>query len=412
MALGQYSGGIGAIAGGIIGGVIGSIYGQTYPGAMLGASIGGMAGGIAGQVFWPDKTDINHPPPPAPHENRLQVSTYGAPIPIVYESARLAGNIIYMSDVVEDVNRSKHRNEGVRYYEMVKTYTATFAIAFCEGPVSGISRIWVNEEVFADFRDPDGEYYPTGSTALAQANLATSVARAATWFSIYTGTETQTADPTLVGLLTAAETPSYRGICYIVFIDFPVGEFTGIPKIEVEIGEPAAIEFSFTGGAEADDGWIWSIDGITLRTDNIVTGVDSFGTNKAFVRVDNVALPNGATVSTANLIIKPTGSYGRDIALEIKVELADDPATIANGTDYNSRSWSSGVAWTISDEASAETSSNIASLINQVLSRPGWVSGNAMVFTIVPAGSVTPTDYFSWYGYGAPMGSPTLYAAY
>ena len=240
MAFGQYSGGVGAIVGGVIGGIIGNYVPGVgaYQGAMLGASVGGMAGGIAGSVFWPEKIDINHPLPPKPHENRVQVSTYGQAIPIVYESARVAGNIIYMSDVVETIERSRHRQDGVRYYEMVKTYTATFAIAFSEGEVVGLSRIWVNGKIFADYRDPASPYYPSGDVGLASANLDTSIARAAAYFSVYLGTEAQTADASLSALLTAAETPPYRGIFYIVFKDFPVGEFSGIPTIEVEIDVP------------------------------------------------------------------------------------------------------------------------------------------------------------------------------
>jgi hypothetical protein len=238
VAFGQYSGGIGAIAGGIVGGIIGAYTPLgPYQGAMLGASVGGMAGGIAGSVFWPEKTDISHPPPPKPHENRVQVSTYGAPIPIVYESSRVAGNIIYMSDVVEDTDRHKDRQDGVRYYEMSKKYRATFAIAFSEGEIIGLARIWVNGKIFADYRDPAGPYYPIGDIGLASGNLSTSIDRSTAFFSVYLGTEVQTADSALSTLLTAAEAPSYRGIFYIVFRAFPVGEFSGIPTIEVEIDD-------------------------------------------------------------------------------------------------------------------------------------------------------------------------------
>jgi hypothetical protein len=237
VAFGQYSGGFGAVVGAIIGAVIGYEVGSPYQGAMLGASLGGMAGGIAGQVFWPDKVDLTHPLPPKPHETRVQISTYGAPIPIQYEDGRMAGNIIYMSDVVETVERSKHRQDGVRYYEMVKTYTATFAIAFCEAVGREIARIWVNGKVFADYRDPTSPYYPVGDAGLSTANLETSIARSDVWFSLYPGSETQTYDPAIAAILTAAETPAYRGICYAVFRDFPVGEFSGVPTIEVELAE-------------------------------------------------------------------------------------------------------------------------------------------------------------------------------
>ena len=142
------------VVGAIIGGVIGSYFPGvgTVAGATWGFSIGSMIGGIAGQVFWPEKADINTPPPPQPHETRLQFSSWGMAIPIQYGSGRMAGNIIYMSDITETIERSRHRQDGVRYYEMEKTYTATFAIAFCEGPVEGIARIWMNNKVFVDYR--------------------------------------------------------------------------------------------------------------------------------------------------------------------------------------------------------------------------------------------------------------------
>jgi len=239
MAFGQYLGFIGGVIGAIIGGVLGAVgtYGFGAPaGASWGFAIGSSIGGIAGQIFWPEKADINTPPPPQPHETRLQFSSWGMAIPIQYGSGRMAGNIIYMSDIVETIERSRHRQDGVRYYEMTKTYTATFAIAFFDGsvPPEGIARIWMNNKVIADFRDP--ELYPGGYEGLQSVNLETTIARSLVYFTIYYGSEVQSCDPTLSALLTAAETPAYRGICYIVFIDFPIGEFSGVPTIEIETG--------------------------------------------------------------------------------------------------------------------------------------------------------------------------------
>ena len=163
------------IAGGILGGVIGSPFGMTFSGAMIGASIGGAIGGVAGQVFWPEKVSASFPPPPQPHENRQQISTYGAPIPIVYNSGRIAGNIIYMQDINQTVTRTSHRQDGVRYYEITNTYASTFAIAFCEGPVPWIARIWMNGKIFADYRDPSSPYFPSSSTGTASVNINTSI---------------------------------------------------------------------------------------------------------------------------------------------------------------------------------------------------------------------------------------------
>ena len=262
MAFGQYLGYIWGGVTGIVGGVIGFIYGGPAGAAYgfsIGYSLGSLWGGFIGETFWPEKTDLNFAPPPDPCENRVQISTWGAPIPIQYGSGRMAGNIIYMSDIVETIDRSRHRQDGVRYYEMVKTYTATFAIAFFDGTVQpeGIARIWMNNKVIADFRDPG--LYHGGYEGLQSVNLETTIARSLVYFTIYYGSEYQSCDPSLEGLMTASEepwsdswgdswgscwgtvspfstSPAYRGVCYIVFKDFPVGEFSGVPTIEIETG--------------------------------------------------------------------------------------------------------------------------------------------------------------------------------
>jgi hypothetical protein len=278
MAFGQYVGIIVGVIGAIVGGVIGSVYPGvgTTAGAMWGFSIGSMVGGIAGQMFWPEKADVNTPPPPQPHETRVQFSSWGMPIPIQYGDGRLAGNIIYMSPITETIERSKHRQDGVRYYEMVKTYTATFAIAFCEGPVLGVVRLWMNNKVFADWRDTSNPYYPVGDYGLVSANLDTTIARAAAYFSVYLGSETQTADPSMVALLTDAEVPAYRGMFYIVFKDFPIGEFSGVPNIEVEVGYPVApmwVSDDFDGvDNDPPKTWLWLVeaDSCYIKTNKLL----------------------------------------------------------------------------------------------------------------------------------------------
>ena len=239
MAAGKYGGSIGSVVGGIIGGIIGGVaYGNITAGIAIGSSIGGAGGAILGQVFWPEKVDLEHPVAPKPYENRVQLSSYGQPIPMVYQSARVAGNIIYMSNIVETFTDYKYRNDGQRMHDKTAQYTCTFAISYCEGPVIGLARIWINGEIFADYRDPAGPYYPSGNTELASVNLATSIARGTASYTVHLGTEDQVVDTALSALLTPAETPTYRGIFYIVFRDFPIGEFNAIPTFEVEIDTP------------------------------------------------------------------------------------------------------------------------------------------------------------------------------
>ena len=236
MGFGQYLGIAGTVVGAIAGGVIGYFAGgQVVQGAMIGASLGGAAGGVAGSVFFPEKPDVKSTPPPQPRENRVQVSSYGAMIPEVEGVKRFAGNILWAGPTVETVRRSRHRQDGVRYYENELIYTRTLVILFCKGPISGISRVWVDHETFVDFRDAGGAYFPPAAGELAQANIDASDKLADQYFRIYYGTEDQLPDPTYEAGVGAGRAPAFRGWCYMVFPDFPVGRFGTLPNIEAEL---------------------------------------------------------------------------------------------------------------------------------------------------------------------------------
>ncbi len=229
-------GSLGSLAGMVLGGVVGSL---LYPGAgtWLGIALGGALGGIAGMALFPEQQRSNRIPPPQPRENRQQISTYGAAVPIVYGAARLAGNIIYMSEVRETLSVYKYRVNGQRVRDYTRLYTATFAVAFCEGEIPGIARIWINGKVFADYRTPNSPQYPVGDWSLAYVNWQTSLARSQVYFSVHFGSRLQGPDASIAAILGAGETPAYRGVCYIVFRDFPVGEFGGVPQVEIEIDD-------------------------------------------------------------------------------------------------------------------------------------------------------------------------------
>jgi hypothetical protein len=329
MAFGQYLGMVVGAIGAIVGAVIGTYVFPgvgTGAGAVWGFSIGSLIGGVAGEVFWPEKTGLNLPPPPRPHETRLQFSSWGMPIPIQYGSGRMAGNIIYMSDIVETVTRSRHRQDGVRYYEMTKTYTATFAISFCEGPIEGFARMWVNNKVFFDMRDTSSIYYP-GDGAISLANIETSIARSAVFLRMYYGTEGQSCDPEIAALMTAAETPAYRGVCYIVFIDFPIGEFSGVPNIEVEVSKQWTLVEAYWKFEDLTDG---SGNNHTLTNTNAVTFTAG--------NVGNAATFNGTNWLEIHSF-PTTGTFTVDFFIKVASYPADhaylfNRRNIANNANY------------------------------------------------------------------------------
>ena len=105
------------------------------------------------------------------------------------------------------------------------------------------------------------------------------------------------------------------------------------------------------------------------------------GTGQRFL---NVTIPKGATIVTAYLTFTCRGSTSADtVNSKIKGEAADNAATFVNEADFLTRSWTTAVvswnaipAWTLDTEYN---SPEIKTIIQEIVNRAGWASGNAMV---------------------------------
>ena len=248
---------------GAAGAYVGSV---TGVGAAKGFAIGASLGFMIGSYLFPDGPKMSDKQGPGLNENRVQISSYGVMLAKIWGSKRVAGNVIWMTDVKEDYSskkqteRSYHMVFGVwgfviaiflldpvigmmwnpwkktdaKWYEKKKTYTCSFAIAFCEGPVSSITRLWMDNTLWADFRNPDGASYPPQSGDIAKTNYDRSLS-SSMGYVMYYGDESQQPDPTIEAAMGVGNTPAYRGVCYIVVKNFPVGYFSSIPTFEAEI---------------------------------------------------------------------------------------------------------------------------------------------------------------------------------
>ncbi len=144
----------------------------------------------------------------------VQTSTYGEMIPIVYGSARLAGNIIWSRPIKEiaTTTTSTQGGKGGGGPSSSSTefsYFISLAIAVCEGEIDEVLRIWAD----ADLLDlSEGTY------------------------RIYKGGEDQLPDPLIESYEGVGSTPAYRGMAYIVVEDFPLGAYGNrIPNFTAEV---------------------------------------------------------------------------------------------------------------------------------------------------------------------------------
>lgn len=183
---------LGSVAGGAVGGSIG-------------ASLGWMLGSVLGNLLFPQKVEG-----PRRSDLKLQVSEYGKPIAKVWGTGRLTGNVIDQTELQEHKQTSGGKGgPKVTNY----TYSASFAILLCAGPIAGVLRIWADGRLIYDV-DTDDEPPCT----------------------IYLGDDEQEPDPTLEAIHGVGNTPAYRGRAYVVFTDYMLTDFGDrIPVLEFEV---------------------------------------------------------------------------------------------------------------------------------------------------------------------------------
>ena len=207
-------------------GAAGAAIGGSIGGSILGvsaATIGGFIGSTIGSVV--DSWIISSLAPTQRIEGarmdnlRITAATEGAVIPRLYGRMRIGGNIIWATDFREETKTTTQGGgKGGGGGGEVKTteyfYYASFAVALCEGPITGIGRIWA-----------DGKLLDTAGI---------------TW-RWYPGDESQTADPFIAAKMGTANTPAYRGTAYVVFEDLPLGNYGNrIPQLSFEVFRPLA----------------------------------------------------------------------------------------------------------------------------------------------------------------------------
>ena len=221
MTVGQWAGAIvGAVAGFFTGG---STWYYTAAmmasGASMGASIGGMLDPPKGpRLFGPRLSDLTQ-----------QSSSYGQIIPRVYGSVALLGNVFWIEN--NALKETSHTEEqggkggGSSSETTTYTYSSTFALGLCTGPIVGIRRIWASGTLI----------YDAGSSDIS--TMIASNASVSGW-RLYLGNDAQQPDPRMQAALGIANTPAFRGLAYIVFDDFDLGKYGNTlmgAQIKVEV---------------------------------------------------------------------------------------------------------------------------------------------------------------------------------
>jgi hypothetical protein len=133
------------------------------------------------------------------------------------------------------------------------------------------------------------------------------------------------------------------------------------------------------------------------------------------MRFNGLTIPKGAVINTAYIQFQAVESNSEATSLTIWGEAQDNPGTflwISRNISSRVRTtasvgWSP-VAWTVVGQAGVDQRTpNIATIIQEIVNRPGWSAGNSLVIIIGGTGHRTARSYN-----GLPSGAPLLHVEY
>lgn len=81
----------------------------------------------------------------------VSTAEYGSAVPEIFGTTRRSGNVIYYDDFTAHEHRESHKaGKGGRKKTVTISYTYTVAVilGLCEGPITGIGKVWVGKSVY------------------------------------------------------------------------------------------------------------------------------------------------------------------------------------------------------------------------------------------------------------------------
>lgn len=186
----------------------------TAVGTALGGPIGGAIGAFIGReadqaLFGPTRQG------PRLKELSVTTSSYGQPLPRNFGRMRVAGTIIWSTELQE----TKNKDGGGKGQPSVTTYSysASFAVALSSTPIDRIGRIWADGNLLRGAADD---------------------LKVAGEMRVYPGTGDTPVDP-LIAADRGALSPAFRDIAYVVFENLQLGDFGNrIPALTFELFAP------------------------------------------------------------------------------------------------------------------------------------------------------------------------------
>lgn len=261
----------------------------TAAGGLFGGPVGAAVGGLIGNTI--DREVLFKPKGregPRLSDLRVQTSSYGTQIPRIFGTMRVAGSVIWATDLVEH-RASQSAGKG-RPGTTTYSYTASFAVALSARPVIAVGRIWADGKLL---RGSEGDL------------------KVRTGFRLHPGSEEQAPDPLIVAAEGDGQAPAHRGIAYAVFEDLELADFGNrIPSLTFEVIADAGVTLgdiaaALGGGEVASEAGTPAIRGFAASGASVRAALETLaGAAGGWFRNTGdgltLAIGNGQTVALAD----------------------------------------------------------------------------------------------------------------
>ena len=294
----------------------------TTVGGALGGPIGAAIGGLAGHAL--DAATLFRPASregPRLTELKVQTSSYGTPIPPLFGTMRVAGTVIWSTDLLETrsvAGGGKGQPSAARY-----SYRASFAVLLSSRPVLAVGRVWADGQLI---RGAAGDW------------------KVRTGFRLHLGGEDQTADPLIASAEGAGLAPAHRGCAYAVFEDMALEPFGNrLPSLTFEvIADEAPVGVAAIAGALAPEvsGAVGlAVDGFAGGGGSVAAVLESLAqASGAWFR------PDGARLVMRDAAVASEVAPGDPALAAREVAAADAAPAVVTVSHYDpARDWQAGL---------------------------------------------------------------------
>jgi len=276
-----------------------------FAGSQLFGPVGGFVGAVIGNALTPQEEIKNEGPRIS--DRQVLTTGYGQAIPIAYGTVQLSGHVIepqnFELDETKHESSSGGKGGGPSVTNTSYSYSATFAMMICKGPINGVRKIWLNSDLVYDVSDD------ADAVTLVQSNEIYDEIR------IYNGTEDQQPDSILEAINGVGNTPAYRGYSYMVVDKLQLGNYgNSLPNIRVEI---------VASGTEA------VADRVARKNDHDVDFDDHVivGYDNGIYRIwDQVPTLIGGTTGKIHLVDANGNYYGSEPAKYLPIHMVSPDA--------------------------------------------------------------------------------------